>query len=67
MGTYAGAAQHLIAHPECGLALVAAPWDEAFRAAVRERGRQALALQTVRGLNYTKNERLALTLYRLAP
>jgi 4-amino-4-deoxy-L-arabinose transferase-like glycosyltransferase len=58
----AEAARHLAERPR-GLALVRERYDAAFRAEAERLGIAPRAVTTIRGLNYSRGERLTLTLY----
>jgi len=49
------------------LALIGADKEKAFRAALAGDAARLVALGTARGFNYSKGDRVVLTLYRLAP
>jgi 4-amino-4-deoxy-L-arabinose transferase-like glycosyltransferase len=60
-----GAAEHLLRHPGCGLALVGTREREAFLAILNEAHATPRPLDEVRGLNYSNGQKLDLTLYGL--
>jgi 4-amino-4-deoxy-L-arabinose transferase-like glycosyltransferase len=60
-----GAARHLLGDPACALAAVEARERPAFDAALAAAGRSAEPLASVAGINYSKGDRLELTLFRL--
>ena len=62
----AGAAAHLKADPACGMALVPAEDDAAFKAALGA-APAPVALTAIDGLNYSSGDHLSMTLYRVAP
>ena len=49
------------------LALIGADKETAFRAALAGDAARLVALGTARGFNYSKGDRVVLTLYRLVP
>jgi 4-amino-4-deoxy-L-arabinose transferase-like glycosyltransferase len=62
-----GAAEALLADPDCGLAAVTGREEEAFRATLAAAGREAQALDSLEGLNYSRGDELEITLYTLKP
>ncbi|NBB70315.1 MAG: hypothetical protein GVY33_08315 [Alphaproteobacteria bacterium] len=66
LGTGGRAAEHLLAHPRCGVAVVAGSARPAFDDAVAEADARTRSLGTVAGINVSKGERLTLELVTLA-
>ena len=60
-----GAARALLADPACGLAAVTQKEAEAFQATLQAAGAEAVAVDSLEGLNYSKGDDLTITLYRL--
>lgn len=60
-----GAADHLLANPKCGVALLAAEEETRFLDRLAEKGAEALPLGSVSGRNYADGRELTLTFYRL--
>ncbi len=61
----AGAADVLVAEPECSVAVVEARQQEAFLAAVVVRGLTVEPRGRVRGLNYSRGREIDITIYRV--
>lgn len=59
------AAEHLLADPECAIAVVPGGDAPAFLAALGAAGARAEAGEPITGFNYTKGERVSLRLYRI--
>ncbi|WP_236025254.1 ArnT family glycosyltransferase [Arenibaculum pallidiluteum] len=60
-----GAANHLLADPACALAAVETRQRAAFDAALAAAGRVPQAVASVSGINYSKGQKVELTLFRL--
>jgi len=67
LGPGGRAAEHLLDHPRCGVAVVAARARPAFDDALAEADAGARSLGTVAGINVSKGEHLTLELVTLAP
>lgn len=66
LGDGAGAARHVLADPGCALAAVESRQEPSFRAALAAAGREARAVRTVEGIDYSRGGRaLRITVYRL--
>ncbi|WP_416898737.1 MAG: ArnT family glycosyltransferase [Minwuia sp.] len=63
----AGAAQHLAAHPDCGVAAVEQRQLQAFLDRVAASGQKVLAVGAVEGFNYARGKRVLITLYIARP
>ncbi|MFZ5668027.1 MAG: glycosyltransferase [Pseudomonadota bacterium] len=60
-----GAADHLLADPKCGVALLAAEEETRFLARLAAAGASARPLASISGRNYADGRELTLTFYRL--
>jgi 4-amino-4-deoxy-L-arabinose transferase-like glycosyltransferase len=66
LGTGGRAAEHLLAHPRCGVAVVDGSARPGFDDALAEADARTRSLGTVTGINVSKGERLTLELVTLA-
>lgn len=62
----AGAAQHILADPQCAIAAVDESQRGGFIATLPEGEKSVAALATVSGINYSKGRRTTITLYKAA-
>ncbi|ANK83617.1 MAG: hypothetical protein TEF_19535 [Rhizobiales bacterium NRL2] len=63
LGSGAEAADHLAAHPRCGVAAVEARQRDAFLDRLGTTGHKVVAMETVAGFNYARGRPVAITIY----